>query len=362
MTQKELGFGGQWIEVFAAGTHVDSNGRRHDLDTDFIEKVVRNFEPPVHEPPAVIGHPREDAPAYGWVSEVRRNGDVLEARFADVDKEFERMTSEGKFKKRSASFYLDASAVRGGRVPCLRHVGFLGAQPPAVKGLRPIHFSDDGATTFEISFGENVMDEKQVKDLSERMSESAFDGFMAKLKSTFGFGETEKTTTSFSEADVRRIVAEATGELGTTFTGKLSALEAENKQMRAAVESQVGKTTRTEIVSFCDSLGAAKLPPAIRNAGVVEFMETLAALPSDTEKVTVVSFSDDGKGNRTETKSEKTPLAWFQNFLSGLGPFIQFGEQFGNLRAEQTDGGELVSPERREKLRGAMGIAAKEGK
>lgn len=358
---KELAFGGQWIEVFAAGTHTDNTGRQHELPVDFIEQVVRNFEPQVHEPPAVVGHPREDAPAYGWVSEVRRNGDVLEARFADVDKEFERMTSEGKFKKRSASFYLDASAVRGGRVPCLRHVGFLGAQPPAVKGLRPIHFSDDGATTFEISFGENAMDEKQVKELSERVSKGAWDSFVEKLSSVFG-GEKEKPAASFSEADVQRIVKDALAAGTASFTEEVKQLKEANERLQSAVESQVGKTTRTEIVSFCDSLGAAKLPPAIRNAGVVEFMETLAALPSDTEKVKVVSFSDDGKGNRTETKSEQTPLAWFQNFMSGLGPFIQFGEQFGNLRAEQTDGGELVSPERREKLRSDMGIAAKEGK
>ena len=62
------------------------------------------------------------------------------------------MVAAGAFKKISASFYSPSSPqnpVPG--VYYLRHVGFLGAQPPAVKGLRNPAFADgeDGVISFE---------------------------------------------------------------------------------------------------------------------------------------------------------------------------------------------------------------------
>lgn len=60
-----------------------------------------------------------------------------------VDPAFAEMVDKGSFKKISASFYHPDSPnnpVPG--VYYLRHVGFLGAQPPAVKGLRPVEFAD----------------------------------------------------------------------------------------------------------------------------------------------------------------------------------------------------------------------------
>jgi len=136
-----------WIEIFEGGRQVDSRGREHDGD-QIIDRALTTFDPKEHEPPLVVGHPRENSPAFGWVealkSGVRNGAKVLLARFKQVVPEFEEMVRSGLFKKRSASFYPD------GR---LRHVGFLGAMPPAVKGLADLKFGDDGETaaTFEFA-------------------------------------------------------------------------------------------------------------------------------------------------------------------------------------------------------------------
>ena len=78
---------------------------------------------------------------------LERVGDRLLAKFAQVDPAFERMVGEGKFKKRSASFYRRPDGLS------LRHVGFLGAQPPDVKGLADVKF-EDGAAASIVAFEE----------------------------------------------------------------------------------------------------------------------------------------------------------------------------------------------------------------
>jgi hypothetical protein len=147
MTQPN--FGDQWIEIFTAGTHTDDAGRTHQIDASFLESVAGNFNPAAHEPPAVIGHPHNNAPAYGWVDGVRVQEGALEVKFKEVDPNFEQLVRDGRFKKRSASFYVDPKTAPGGKAPALRHVGFLGAQPPAVKGLRDIQFVEGEATGIE---------------------------------------------------------------------------------------------------------------------------------------------------------------------------------------------------------------------
>ncbi len=135
-----------WIEIFRGGTQKDSRGKEHDGDA-LIERALATFDAAKHEPPIVIGHPTDSAPAWGWIEalrkSVRNEKNVLLAKFRQVDPEFAHMVRDGRFKKRSAAFYPDGS---------LRHVGFLGAMPPAVKGLADVAFGEGEALSFE--FGE----------------------------------------------------------------------------------------------------------------------------------------------------------------------------------------------------------------
>jgi hypothetical protein len=135
-----------FIEIFKGGSQTDSQGREQDGDA-LIDQALATFNTAEHEPPIVIGHPIENAPAFGWVQKLKidlQDGvKVLLAKFKDVVPEFADMVKKGLFKKRSASFYPD------GR---LRHVGFLGAMPPAVKGLADLKFGDeDEVLTFEFA-------------------------------------------------------------------------------------------------------------------------------------------------------------------------------------------------------------------
>jgi hypothetical protein len=333
------GFAGQWVEIFRPGEHTDNKGTKHSITPAFLESVVEHFDATQHEPPAVVGHPEEDAPAFGWVCDLRVRNGVLEAKFCDTDPQFEEMVESGKFKKRSAAFYLDDAFAPGGRAPALRHVGFLGAQPPAVKGLRNIHFNESAAITFDdatFSEGEISMKDENVDSVAQKLWE--------KIKSHFT-GDTSRAATAanFSEADVKKIVSDAVKEATATFSETIETQKKEITRLSGQVLTQATSATRTELTAFCDQIGMDKLPPALRKLGVVEFMEQLAALP-DTAKVVTISFSE-----------EAALLQWFKNFLTNLKPLVAFGERFGALDAGQAQT-PIIDPARLNNLRAEVGV------
>lgn len=130
------------IEIFRAGRHVDMHGRAFDMTRADLADIAARYDPAKHEAPLVIGHPQTNAPAYGWVRGLRVVGDTLVADTHQVDAAFAEVVNAGRWKKRSASFLLPAAADNPAPGQYyLNHVGFLGAQPPAVKGLRDAQFA-----------------------------------------------------------------------------------------------------------------------------------------------------------------------------------------------------------------------------
>ena len=141
------------IHLFRPGTHIDMGGQELTFSESDLTATVNAYDPALHEAPLCIGHPKDDAPAYGWVQSMRMSADGPEATPHQVNADFAEMHKTGAFKKVSASFYPPNSPhnpVPG--VYYLRHVAFLGAQPPAIKGLRPAEFAEaDDCITIEFS-------------------------------------------------------------------------------------------------------------------------------------------------------------------------------------------------------------------
>lgn len=124
----------KWFAIFKTGKHTDSAGNEREWTESDLDKMVQSYDKTKHEAPIVIGHPKTNAPAFGWIEELKRVGDTLYALPKQLVNEFVEMVNKGLFKKRSISLYPDGT---------LRHVGFLGAQPPAVKGLPDVEFKED---------------------------------------------------------------------------------------------------------------------------------------------------------------------------------------------------------------------------
>lgn len=287
-----------WVDIFAGGEQTDSLGRKQDGDR-LIDRAIKTFDPENYEPPAVIGHPDQFAPAYAWVDGVRefvRNGKrILQARFRDVEPKFAEMVKKGFFRKRSASF--DPGTGK------LNHVAFLGAYPPAVEGLQNMEFTTDGAVV--IDFTSDVFDNTNPK--RGGITLDTFKDFIEFLKfwktevepelrkTDDGGRRTEDGKKNFSDADLEKIKAEAKEE------GKKEA----KTEFSQAQATEAKRARDEEIVSFVNGMiDDKKIPPAWKDAGLVQFMQGLDA---------------DGAIEFSEGGDKKSPLAFFKAFLGGFG-------------------------------------------
>lgn len=144
----------KWIEIFSSGTHTSNAGNQITYtDHDLVNMADMYNTQSDHEAPIVIGHPQTDHPAYGWVDKLRVEGNKLLAMFKDVQPEFIDMVKRGLYKKISISHYPNK---------LLKHVGFLGAVPPAVKGLASAKFnSNEEAIEFTVDFADEYSKTKQ---------------------------------------------------------------------------------------------------------------------------------------------------------------------------------------------------------
>lgn len=161
------------IQIFKAGKHTASSGIALTFSESDLSASAKAYDPAIHEAPLVVGHPKADLPAYGWVKSLSFSDSGLEAEPDQVNADFAEMVKTGAFKKISASFYTpDSPSNPVPGVYYLRHVGFLGAEPPAVKGLRAPEFSDaaDGVIEFsELEF--NGYDDMAIAKLFRRIRE-----------------------------------------------------------------------------------------------------------------------------------------------------------------------------------------------
>ncbi len=131
------------FEILKTGKYLSSNGQEKEFSQTDLENIASSYDPSVSEAPLVIGHPKTNDPAYGWIENLKVTGDRLIAKAKQVVPEFLEAVKNGLFKKRSVSLTQDGK---------LRHVGFLGAELPAVKGLKDLAFSEsDTDTTYEFS-------------------------------------------------------------------------------------------------------------------------------------------------------------------------------------------------------------------
>lgn len=156
----------KWFAIFKTGKHTDSNGNEREWTENDLDKIIESYDKTKHEAPIVIGHPKTNAPAFGWIEKLKRVGDTLYALPSQLAQEFVEMVNKGLFKKRSISLYPDGT---------LRHVGFLGAQPPAVKGLPDVEFKEgETLSTIETEVATDFEDksvEKNLQGLEEKVKQ-----------------------------------------------------------------------------------------------------------------------------------------------------------------------------------------------
>lgn len=224
------------IEIFRAGRHTDASGETFTFSEADLARIADAYDSAAHEAPLVVGHPRDNAPAYGWTKALLAEGKRLRAVVGDVDASFaEGALRTKRYKKVSASFYKPAA--RGNPKPegyYLRHIGVLGAQPPAVKGLRDASFRERASDVVTVDF-------EEAGDAAQEAAEAAIDATSA--------GE-PSAEAAFSAAQLevlKKLIAEAIGAAADATTGAAAADagtadHAEAADVVAALEKVEGLT------------------------------------------------------------------------------------------------------------------------
>lgn len=153
------------IPFFRAGHHRSKAGDELTFTEAHLRRSAEVYDPAVWRAPFVIGHPKTDDPAFGGADRIEFAGGVLAAIPGDdLEPQFAEMVRSGRFPNRSASFYapghpdhpLKGRAGADAYYP--RHIGFLGAAPPAIKGLPAVQFAADDAGIVEVEFSEREED------------------------------------------------------------------------------------------------------------------------------------------------------------------------------------------------------------
>jgi hypothetical protein len=152
------------FEIFKTGSHTSDKGITKDYSLDDLNFIAESYNPDEDESPIVIGHPVDNSPAFGWISnlEVTEDGKLIaNAPDEKIQPDFLNLLKQGTYKKRSISLTPEGK---------LRHVGFLGGAVPAVKGLADIQFTQPSSTVFEFELEQNKPNE-ELNDLSKKITE-----------------------------------------------------------------------------------------------------------------------------------------------------------------------------------------------
>jgi len=213
-----------WVDIFKTGEHTDGSGNTREWTEEDLEEMVNLYNnqsaTEAHLAPLVYGHPDTEDAALGWVDKLKRVGNVLKANFVEISQELINGIKSGAYKFQSIALYPNK---------LLRHVGILGAVPPAVKGLKPLsdYFSDSEFISYE--FAENdINDLAKIKEyIKKRFGEEEYQLMLTNLLLNEEFMEKEKTdkTTEITNVKTDEFVeASKFAEL----QNKVKSLEAEN--------------------------------------------------------------------------------------------------------------------------------------
>lgn len=159
------------IQVFKVGTFTPMGGKPITFSADDLKSMAVSYDAETSAAPMVVGHPKTDDPAFGWADCFSFDDatGVLSADLKDIEPSFADAVAKGRYKKVSLALFSPNSSANpkpGSYYP--KHIGFLGAVPPAVPGLQPVSFADvdeDEILTFEASMDFGSFDAENVGTL-----------------------------------------------------------------------------------------------------------------------------------------------------------------------------------------------------
>lgn len=265
------------------------------FSADDLAAMAASYASRTTQAPIVVGHPRHDDPAWGWVTGLVADGDDLYAEVDQVPSEFAEQVRSGRYRHVSAALYgPDHKSNPTPGAWGLRHVGFLGAMPPAIKELERVELNETEEFT-EVAADLVAADFHELPDNRDEI--------MADTPKP----ESVKPT----EADGRR-AEDRTAEFAERET-VLTQREQELQEREDRLREQEEAARRAEHVAFAERLASeGRILPRYQET----IVESLVQL-GDTSAATV----ELGEGD-----DAMTVIDAFRAMLEGLPVQVEFGE------------------------------------
>lgn len=329
---------GDYIELFESGTHTDAAGKTATWTNADLDQMIANHSAATAAP-IVIGHPKDDASsfAYGWTDQLKRVGNKLLGKFNQVDSTFEQWVKDGKLKNRSIRILKGSNGFK------LGHVGWLGATPPAVSGLKPVEFSNaDEVFDFSMAewqstsilarcmrnmrdfmiaqFGQEkadaVLPNSDIDELN-RLSEQQYQDELAEQQAEQA---DSGMTSSFSQQDNAMTVTQAdlaaAKQQADAAKQQASDFAAQTQTLQQQLDAERKQRKRGEFQAIVDKHKVRGVAPAMLE-GAVDFM-----LQLDDGETGVFEFS---VGTDNAKKSVKQ-LDYVQGLLNALPVAVKSGQ------------------------------------
>lgn len=314
----------QKIKIFKAGKHTSMEGDTIDYTPEMLQACVASYSENLHQAPLVLGHPKHDDPAYGWVDKLELDKDNnLIAYVKNVDASFAESVNQGKHNKVSPCFYLPDSPQNPKKGTLyLRHVGFLGGQVPAIKGLGSVQFAENENGT--ASFAENFDKPNEQKNDDAKVNFQTALSFLQKYL---------KDDPSQLDSVLSQLSIQKDDGKNAEKSEREQALEKELVELRKKVADEKKAQQTSEIQNFAEQLvKSGQLPPKLKTQ-VIEVMTVGTAHTA--------SFSEGGEQSLTDA---------LKKLLSELPKNASFAEfNKGNRATEDKDSPLVADAKRRAK-------------
>ena len=294
-----------------------------EITPEDLVRMAGDYDPLLQEAPVTVEHRRE-GPAHGWVAALRVAGDRLQARFTDLSENLRDWLRSGAYCSRSIEMYKPFEST--GRA-YLGAVSFLGAAPPAVKGLAPLPSLMAGEEETDMTIrlecaameleeiepvnGGNEMDEKSIAGRAVRSLKEMFSGTDNRRR-----GDGEAAPAAAESPGIENPV-----ELRETLVAERRARqEAENRL--AELENALRSREReAELAEFAATLEAAAKAERLTPAELKGYYRL------------GVRLDREGRGAILAEVAERRPLAVFRE-LSALPQKDDTGAETERRRAQ----------------------------
>jgi len=255
------------LEIFKVGKHTSSNGITKNYTLNDLNQIISNHSEPI---PIVVGHPKDNSPAFGWIKNLFVKGESLFAEATDIVPEFLDLIKQKIYKNRSVSLRTNSDGEL-----FLNHVAFLGGVLPAVKGLEELNLSSDESESFEMDFSEVEL------EAAENISHLP----VKKKKNT-----SKKETTNFAEeiANLKSLVTNLSTQFNEaiqTMQGTVDSTDIKSKIDELNLRLDSANFQRT----ISEKMQMDNLTPAIKNKilNLLSYFESLDF--SEEQNIKVIS-------------------------------------------------------------------------